>query len=73
MTGPAPLGAVTPQGRDRPLDGSHTPAQLPAKLVVPLLKRIDPPFELLVALPLLGRSRADALLQRPLQRVPRPP
>ena len=80
MTGPGPLCPVPTQGFDPALDGGHSTAHLLAQRVVPLLQRLvallqrlDPVLQLLVALPLPGRSRADALLQRTLQGLPHPP
>ena len=73
MTGPGPLGAVPPQGRHLALDAGETPAHLLAQLLVALLNRLQPPFELLVAPALPLRRRADALLQRTLQRLAHPP
>ena len=73
LTGPGPLGAVPPQGRHLALDAGETPAHLLAQLLVALLNRLQPPFDLLVAPALPLRRRADALLQRTLQRLAHPP
>ena len=73
MTGPGPLCAIPTQGFDPALDGGHSTAHLLAQRVVPLLQRLDSLLQLIVALPLPGRSRPDALLQRPLQGLPHPP